>query len=226
MDILGILIFFSLLGSFVRLVYDSYFYTIDKYFYIKRIIQMKIKSRQEKQLKEYHPDFETFYDTVIYLKDEEVYRKIKTLKTKSIQECIKFINEKLSTEKQYIIDCVLNIILTSNNNIQIEEYYYNILRPFMFCYELDLEYTKKKIDTASYDLQNKINSDMWKFTKDTRYELTLWICNMIISKIILSNNLEKYLDENKKLLEENMILKNRLENDNYIQKIKKYISRS
>lgn len=198
MDIVGLIIFFSLVSSFIRLVYDSYFYIIDKYYYIKRIIKMEIKKKQEKQLNEYHPDFEIFYKTVIYLNDEEVYRKIKKLKKDSINICIKFINEKLASEKYYIIDCILNYVLTSNNNIPIENYYYDILRPFMFCYELDLKYTKEKINIASKDLLTRINNNnSWKLNDKTRYELTIWLCYVIIIGISTIKELEEYKEKQK-----------------------------
>jgi hypothetical protein len=226
MDILGLLIFMSLLGSFIKLCIDSYKFTEKLYYYIKRIIQMEIKKRKGKQFKPYHPDFEIFYDAVIYLKDEEVYRKIKTLKSNSIDTCIKFINEKLYMEKNYIIDCVLNFILTSNENIPLEQYYFDILRPFMFCYELDFEYTEQKIKNNSLAILDKIKNENWKLNKDTRYELTIWLCHMIMLANSLGKDFLKYQEEIKNLTKENIILKNRLESDNYITKLKKYISRT
>lgn len=226
MDILGLFIFCSLLLSFGRLCIDSYKFTINLYYYIKRIITMEIKKRKANQSNKYHPDFETFYQTVIYLKDEEVYRLIKTLKTNFIPICIKYIDEKLNTEKHYIIDCILNIILTSNQNIPLEQYYFDILRPFMFCYELDFNYTKDKITDASKDLLIKIQNENWTLNKDTRFELNIWLCNMIMLANTLSNNILQYQQDVQKLTKENIILKNRLDSDNYVTKLKKYITRN
>jgi hypothetical protein len=139
---------FNMLSNLMSKIFDKNNLRVDKLY--GKLKYKIIKKYKNYDMTEYevvdNSYFEDFYKAVLEKDEEKINLTIVNLTDKQCDLLLKYINETLVDYKKYIIDVLINIVVTTvNQTINMSDLYKNIIHHFLFSYELDHKYTKTKL---------------------------------------------------------------------------------
>jgi hypothetical protein len=145
-----------------------------------------------------------FYKAVMTYDDELIFDHIADVHNFDSKSYFDLINEKLYDKKQYIIDSIIKFIVNDSSNINLKislrTFHTEFIRPFVFCCGLDHDYTGQIIQREYKKNPNNTILNLQSLFFEPEFE----------GEIMKKYNIDKVLEKNKQLEEENNYMRDHI----------------